>query len=240
MALIWSSGGSVYLEDVIFDNIRTAPKEDSAAVYWSDCGDEYYDCGDFSYISGSVTRLNNGFEFSNKLDFRGFLLAKKIKSVYIEDVTFKNNQVYAGTSMSTTSLIALEIFRNIAVTNCTFSKNLAETGLIYLKATNINMKSDINADKKIIDYTINHVTITDSVFENNFGENIGILNANYQSELQNIYLENLHFKNNLAEKGSIIEINNKFIQDSYKVGQDKKINISGRKTTGFETKRTCI
>ncbi|CAG9321992.1 unnamed protein product [Blepharisma stoltei] len=222
-SIIASYGGNVTFSNVNFDNIRCSwvpqmqpppgqAQQDGkyAMIYFFDCGDENYNCGSFEYTNGTVSRLNNGYEYGSA-QFSGFLSADKIRTVKLKNVTFVNNIVYNPYITSTTySLIKLSLFRSIEVSNCVFEKNAANYGLIYLLPTTLTFRNDANSNSELIDLLLYHVYIHDTIFENNYGQYAGILTITYKSQLQKILLENLVINGNGVLSGPLALINNQY------------------------------
>jgi hypothetical protein len=63
-ALIWNQCGDIELQNVDFDNCIPAPQGLNGGLFGQSCPDSQapYYCGHFSFIIGSVKRLNNGYE----------------------------------------------------------------------------------------------------------------------------------------------------------------------------------
>ncbi|CAG9321988.1 unnamed protein product [Blepharisma stoltei] len=228
-SVITSYGGNVTLTNVNFDNMRlywsqvvqaqpgqsATPPGKYAIIYFLDCGDPNYNCGSFEYTNGTVSRLNNGYEYG-AAQFSGFLSAEKIRNVKLKNVTFVNNIVYTPYVISTTySLLKVALFRYFEISHCTFEKNAANYGLIYLEPTTLSFRNDVNSYNKLMDLLFYHVNIHDSIFKNNFGEFSGILSIAYQSQLQKIWLENLFINANGVLSGPLILINNQVYSSDY-------------------------
>ncbi|CAG9309797.1 unnamed protein product [Blepharisma stoltei] len=234
-SLIFSRSGQVYLSNVDFDNIVSARTEAAAVVEFESCDDPTYQCGSFSYKSGTVSRLNNGYEFLDPVDFRGFFYAGKVNSVFIQDVIFTKNVVTLKTdsSLSTASLITLKIFRTFELDSCTFYMNVAENGLINIQAKGLVYRTELNSQKEVKDLLIDHINIHDSNFTQNWGSSAGILSASYQGELQNIKIANSFFKLNGVQSGSLVYISNNNIKQEFKIDTVKPVTLpSGQRDTG--------
>ncbi|CAG9330610.1 unnamed protein product [Blepharisma stoltei] len=241
-SIIFSNGGTVKLYNVDFDNIRTNPSSGSAVVVFQDClqnSGYTYGCGNFSYSGGKVTRLNNGFEYSSSLTLKGFFRAARAQDISFGRVIFENNAVYSPSNADDDSLIYLEIFRTLKIESCTFSYNLVYSALIYLSSSNLDLKSTLNSQNQVIDYLIDHIVIEDTIFSYNYGFYYGIFAAQYQTELQNIYWNNVTMECNGAEKGALVYIYNSVILNQYIFGQTSTVTKSnGNKVKAYERYRT--
>ncbi|CAG9321981.1 unnamed protein product [Blepharisma stoltei] len=244
-SIIASYGGNITFNNVNFDNIRcnwipqtsaqsgqTGQDWKYAVVYFLDCGDENYNCGSFEYANGIVSRLNNGYEYG-AAQFSGFLSADKIRTVYLENVTFSSNVVYNPYASSTSySLIKLALFRSLEVSHCVFQKNAANYGLIYLSPTTLIFRNDVNSNNELIDLLLFHVYIHDTIFENNYGQYAGIFSITYKSQLQNILLKNNVINWNGVLSGPIMQIDNQYLYSDYIV--DTKISMNSTNGTYVE------
>ncbi|CAG9326025.1 unnamed protein product [Blepharisma stoltei] len=240
-SIIQNNGGNLDFTNTNFDNIRNNPASGSAVILFKDCmqsSSNSYGCGDFTYKTGSVARINNGFEYSSSLTLKGFFRSTRSQAISFKSITFENNAVYSATNSVDDSLIYLEIFKTLTIDSCTFSYNYVYSSLIYLKATNLELNYDVNSKDEITDYLIDHVTITGSTFIYNYGVTYGIFAAVYQIELQNINWNNVEISNNGVEKGPIIYISNGIVQDRYIYGQTAAVSTSKGKVNAFQRQRT--
>ncbi|CAG9321986.1 unnamed protein product [Blepharisma stoltei] len=243
-SIVTSYGGNVTFSNVNFDNIRcywnqavqpgqsASQQSKYSVIYFLDCGDPNYNCGSFDYTNGTVSRLNNGYEYG-AAQFSGFLSADKIRTVKLKNVNFVNNIVYSPyVASSTYSLIKLAIYRSIEISHCTFEKNAANYGLIYLEPIALVFRNDVNFNKEFIDLLLYHVYIHDSIFKNNYGQFAGILSITYLSELQNILLDNLFINGNGVLSGPLIIVDNQYYSNQYLT--DTAVNITDTKSNLVE------
>ncbi|CAG9312679.1 unnamed protein product [Blepharisma stoltei] len=223
---IIAGNGILKLYNVNFDNIRLSGKEKSAVIY----AQSQYDF-EISYIGGSLTRLNNGYEFGDSLDFSGFLYVETEASILIKNVKFKYNLVYKKSkiSLSSGSLIYIDLIKQIEIENCTFMYNYCENGLFYINLDISEYTADYNETLYLKTLLLNNIYIHDSQFTSNYG-NFGLVYISFLGMLLNIYLDNLTFESNGADNGSLIYIYNAQILDEYKAETVRTIDISSTKT----------
>ncbi|CAG9324280.1 unnamed protein product [Blepharisma stoltei] len=205
---IISGNGTIELINVIFDNIWLSGKETNAVVHPH---------GNFTYLGGSVTRLNNGFEFGDPLDFRGFLYSESYSTFIIKNVDFKYNLVYLKpkSSLSTGSLIYISNLKKFEIDNCTFMHNYCETGIFYSKLNIERYDSSINETFYLTYMTITHIIIKNTNFISNYGK-FGLIRVEFLALLLNVHLSNLTIDSNGAESDSLIYIYNSAVLDYYK------------------------
>ncbi|CAG9321940.1 unnamed protein product [Blepharisma stoltei] len=226
-SIISSFGGNVTLNKVNFDNIRcmygssNSYQKKYSVIYFQDCGDPNYNCGSFSYTSGVITRINNGYEYGYAT-FSAFFTADRIRKASFKNLNFTNNIAYfLSTSKDSYSnaynsnpLIKLTIFRILEVSNCIFLNNAANSSLIYLYPRYLSYRSDVNSFKELIDLLPYHVWIHDSIFESNYAD-YGMIVASYQNQLQRILLENITMTNNGVTSGPLISFSNTKYSSDY-------------------------
>ncbi|CAG9324291.1 unnamed protein product [Blepharisma stoltei] len=205
---IISGNGTIELFNVNFDNIWLSGKEKNAVVH---------PYGKFTYKWGSVTRLNNGFEFGDSLDFRGFLYSEFYSTFTIKNVDFKYNLVYlkSQSSLSSGSLIYLNNMTKFEMDNCTFMYNYCETGIFYSELNIGSYDYSLNETYYLTYLTISHISIQNTHFISNYGKS-GLIRIEFLGLLLNVQLSNLTFESNGAESNSIIYIYNSAILDYYK------------------------
>ncbi|CAG9312607.1 unnamed protein product [Blepharisma stoltei] len=210
------------LLNVSFDNIQLNGMESSAVIYMDIPEPDGF--LQITYKEGSVTRLNNGYEIDDPIDFRGFLYVSHSISVLIKDVEFKYNLVSRKpkSTLASASLIYLKTIKDIEIDNCTFIYNYCETGIFYAKLEVSEYETIFNETNYLTFLTLPHINIHDSRFISNFGI-FGIIHIEFLYKLLNINLINTTFESNGAESDSLLYIYNPAIIDEYK--NETTINI---------------
>ncbi|CAG9324278.1 unnamed protein product [Blepharisma stoltei] len=228
---IISGNGAIELFNVFFDNIWLSGKEKNAVVHPD---------GNFTYLGGSVTRLNNGFEFGDPLDFRGFLYYESNSALTIKNVDFKYNLIYLKpqSSLSSGSLIYISNLAKFEMDNCTFMYNYCETGIFYSKLNIDSYDSSFNETWYLTYVTISHIDIKNTNFISNYGK-LGLIRVEFVGLLLNVHLSNLTFELNGAESNSLIYIYNSAILDYYKTKTTQIIIKNSRSIDVFSVPRWC-
>ncbi|CAG9309876.1 unnamed protein product [Blepharisma stoltei] len=242
-ALIESWGGNITLNNVNFDNIVIFSDEAAAVISMQDCDNAFYNCGTLNYTNGKVSRINNGFEYADPIDFRGFLYAEKIQYATFTNVIFEKNLValQQSSTFETGSLITLKIFRNLEINNCQFISNIADTGIISIASKGLNFVIAVNENNELIDLLQDHIYIHNSTFTGNFGKFYGILYASFKGQLQNFRFENLSITSNGVESGSLIYVINNEIKAEYELDTTKPATLTtGQRVTAFYKARWFI
>lgn len=203
-SLISTSGGTLIFEDVDFDSNYMNPTGNSNAVIMqSSCNN--YACGQFTYNRGSVTLMNNGYELSDTLQTRSFVVADGWAAATITSVTFSFN-LFAKNSG--TSLFYLKKFKQVTFDACTFTTNFGPAGfLINIQALELNLEETLDASKTLVDYVIDHVVIKNCVFTKNSGtQEGGLITIVHAQDLQNIRISDCTFSDNVVESSGIIKV----------------------------------
>ncbi|CAG9321390.1 unnamed protein product [Blepharisma stoltei] len=237
---IISGEGKVRLFNVNFDNIRLGINEDSAIISVSVSYKKTSE-PELIYIGGSVTRLNNGYEFEDPVDFRGFFYSTNITTILIRNVEFKHNLVYRKprSQLKQASLIYTSYTNFIEIDNCTFMYNYCETGIIHALLNFLTYPGGLNETYHIPYLYKDHIYVHDSKFISNYG-NSSLIDLEFSYYFLNIHFENLTFQANGIENGQAINISNAFMLDEYKNGAIKPYKLlSGMNVHAVINKRWC-
>jgi hypothetical protein len=123
--------GSVLLAQVQFTNCQAWK-----ALIWAD---QEAVCGSLVYQEGTISLLNNGYEYSNNLISSAFLALTRVKSLLLSRLFFSANFAYSS------ALIALTNLNSSEISNCTFEHNFAKEGIISvslsLEAARVELSS---------------------------------------------------------------------------------------------------
>ncbi|CAG9325837.1 unnamed protein product [Blepharisma stoltei] len=216
------------LYNVDFDNIWLKWYDTAAVI--SLTGEDYSNA-DLIYIGGSVTRLNNGYEYDDQMEFRGFLYSPTITSVLIRDVEFKYNLVYRkkDSIYAQASLIYISAINFLKIDNCTFMYNYCENGIINLDLSVKFYPGGLNETYYISYLYEDHLYINSSRFISNYGKS-SLIDIDFFNYLINIHFENLTFEGNGIEQGPAITISNSYILDEYKDGTVRPYKMSSGRT----------
>lgn len=214
-SVIYNDGGSLEMINTNFRNIRVASSDQAAVIYSMDCTstDSNYSCGSISYSHGVVSLLNNGYEYDTTLSFSGFLAGKGLRNVKIQNVKFEDNLVYIGEESDSVSnralgaLIYVESFRQVSFTDCIFSRNFVDKGLVSLK---MDEKLDdvlvSDSSSELVDHGLIHISFINTSFSDSIGTSNSGIYIIFQNEMMNLYLEDLTFIRSACINGSVLSV----------------------------------
>ncbi|CAG9325081.1 unnamed protein product [Blepharisma stoltei] len=206
LSLIYQSNGNLYMNNVAFDNIKLTESEVSAVISLGLNSYDLYCLKRFYYENGKVSRLNNGYEFGDSVNFRGFLYASNMTKILIRNVIFEYNLVYMNqfNLLDTASLLTLGYFQTLEIDSCIFSYNYCELGIINVLQATKNLNMTIDSKGVLADSKLSHIHIRNTSFLGNYGKTSGILYAQFNIEPQNILIESCNFTSNGVERGSLL------------------------------------
>ncbi|CAG9319460.1 unnamed protein product [Blepharisma stoltei] len=230
--------GSVKLINVNFDNFWV-DYQGTAAILLSSSSSNSNPA--FTYVGGLVSRLNNGYEFGDPWDFRGFLHASGPYSVRIENVDFKYNLAYRKpqSSVSEATLIYLESPATVKLSNCTFMYNYFETGLIQIYMSVSASQYKVNASDYINYLELNHIVFEGLTFKSNYADS-SFIYIHYSNYLLNFALQDISFELNGALEGPLINLDNYAMLEEYKRWTTKQItNQFGKVINATIAPRWC-
>lgn len=220
-----SAEGAVSLESTDFDNVQTSPE----SVISCDCQSQEMTSCTFSYSSGSVTRLNNGYEYRTGLSQRGFLSITKYNSVTISSVSFSKNLVIKSTGISD-SLIYIRATNLVTtLSEITFSKNVASSSLLALDYSELSYSSvTLDSQGYSTQHTQTHLQVSKLQFSNN-SCNIGM----YVTEASQSINSSINFSadTNLVYDALLKLAKTEKIKDSDIYGDSYSLMINNKKTT---------
>jgi hypothetical protein len=211
-SLIEVTGGSIEMTDTNFDHVQTYYEASKAIITLQNSGK--IAVGFFIYKGGSVTYMNNGYEYLNQSIFGNFAMLTMVNTVEVQDVTFQWNVSYLGESdTGKTFLLGLSDCPSMSITKTSFLNNMVDYAMIYI-TTSIPVnpsQADVSKDTLILQ---------DLTFKNSGGRVNGGLYIEYSGGIQNNIL-----------------VKNVTVQDCATGGTFFFINfgtLSRESTTGYE------
>ena len=207
-AVIRSFCGKISLKNVVFRNITVRRNGlRGGVVQWVhlDSHLPYY-CGSFLYEVGTVELLNNGFEFLSHSNFTGFGYFSSIQFLLFLNITFKYNNMYVGEkSTASSSLVFIENFREIYVSNCEFLNNIADIGggMYVSSAVKVPVVEENGRSKE---HQLVSVWVENTRFEGNSARIGAALLVSFSEEHQNVKMENCTFVGNVAWERDIFSV----------------------------------
>ncbi|OMJ68192.1 hypothetical protein SteCoe_34433 [Stentor coeruleus] len=231
---IIQSSGSVTLKNVNFEDIIIQSK--GAAIDLS-CTSSCKSA-DFSYITGSVSKINNGYEYTEDKYQAGFLKITGYNNAYISNITFDYNMVITGYSGSYYNYLNhfVNLLGTVTIEYCTFSNSFLN-GIVYLDDSSLTY-TDFSIDYYgfIEQYNQMHFK-----FSNNVIRNVGALNFMVRTSsnfAQNIDISDITI-NEVAINGEGIFVieNLSAFTDNAIYGGWTYVKINGIYYVGFENPR---
>ncbi|CAG9331088.1 unnamed protein product [Blepharisma stoltei] len=238
VSAIIKGNGNLRLINVNFDNIWVN-KEATAVISLTTSSSNSNPT--FTYIGGRVSRLNNGYEFGDPWDFRGFLHISGPSSVRVENVDFMYNLAYRKpqSTFSEASLIYLESPATFKLSNCTFMYNYYETGLIQIYMSVSASQFKVNASDYINYFELDHIIFEGLTFKSNFADS-SFIYIHYLNNLLNFALQDTTFELNGALEGPLINLDNSIVLEEYKIWTTKEITTqAGRIFNATIAPRWC-
>ena len=191
-ALIWNQCGDIQLFNVHFDRCMSAPQGLQGGVFGQSCPDSNapYNCGQFSYVSGSVSRLNEGYEYQTDISLSGFLTADGLYSLLIESVLFEYNFLPIGAQVSTmeSSMLFLNRFRTATLKDCIFRYNVASLSVALTVLNSFQLHLVLDSHNVAVEQTLRHINLSGLLFYNNTAERGTLLYVDFSDEHQNLSL----------------------------------------------------
>jgi hypothetical protein len=160
-SIISADDGVVTLQNTDFDNVQSGKD----AVISGNCRTKPNLSCVFTYTSGKVTRLNNGYEYRSDLTQHGFLSLTNFYSVALSSLTFSMNTVFGALE----SMIKIErTTMTTTVTSLTFDTNVAGASLLVFDYSDLKYDQiDVDSQGYSIQDTQTHLTIAGLVLTHN-------------------------------------------------------------------------
>lgn len=150
-----SCESSFTIESTDFDNCQTF-----SSMIKGNCRSQGNDICSFSYATGSISRLNNGYEYRADAVQAGFLTLTSYKSVTLSSMTFSKNVIFTS-STSNANLIYITLPDVVSLIDLVFDTNIVIAGLISLDYSELTYdKFDIDSQGYSVQHTQTHVTMT--------------------------------------------------------------------------------
>jgi hypothetical protein len=162
-SVILSESGAVTLQNTDFDNVQAGRNP----VITVNCKSTPNSGCVFSYTSGTITRLNNGYEYRSDLVQIGFLSITNCYSVVLSSLTFRKNAVFNGTTAPYLIYINKTTMTS-TLTSLTFDTNVVTATLMAFDYTELAYEMhDLDSQGYSIQTTQTHLAITDLILTHN-------------------------------------------------------------------------
>ena len=166
-ALLYSDSGNLTLLNTTFSQIQVEMSQvTSAVIVQTQCVNLPYGCGSLTYIGGTVTLLNNGYEYRSDLTLSGFIYGFGFNSATIKGVKFTYN--WTAGSRNLPSSMYFRNIRTLLVSECEFSLNIAGGGLIQVYSDFVI--PTVYSSGVLLDHNLTHLQIVSCAFTNNTGD----------------------------------------------------------------------
>ena len=230
MALITNQCGNLTLTNVTFTNITPRKVGLAGGIIQQlslSSYDPYY-CGSFSYSTGVVELLNNGYEYSQSNLFSGFAWLTALHSIHISNVTFQYNYMQIGKPMQIygSSLMFIRRFRYMEVVNCRFRYNVADTGAGFYIYTALNTPLVVENGIAVEENRV-HLRVQGNFFERNTGREGSVIYIRFMGDHQNIEMRNNTFRENFATEGGVLVLDFGDLTDKSTTGQNITAIVKG-------------
>ena len=233
--LIYSKS-NVTLTNFDLYNVMAATNDDAAIIKIEKKDSERVN---FTYNSGKVQLVNNGYEYSSSLTSSLFSHFVSVDYITFNNVEFSYNMIIDALSQDVrTSLIYIE--KNTGKTlieNCKF-ENILTKKLIYVDSRSFYYSGNLEIDSSgnSLAYSKQHLEIRNSTFKNilSFGDLISYLMS---TEVQNLKFENLEFEGLVSEGSLILVQNTKPIGQQELYGQEVQTKSDGKEIKYYVSKR---
>jgi hypothetical protein len=158
---IISADGAVTLQNTDFDNVQSG----RGAVVVGDCKTNPFSSCVFTYTSGSITRLNNGYEYRSDLVQYGFLSLSNFYSVALSSLTFSKNTVFG---LANSMIAVSKTSMTTTMTSLTFDTNVLGADLLAFDYSDLTYSQfDVDSQGYSIQDTQTHLTVTGLVLTHN-------------------------------------------------------------------------
>lgn len=210
-SVIESLGGTLIFTDTDFINMQASPRDsDNAIISQRACESTFY-CGSFEYTRGTITQLNNGYEWkdnssSTRALTTGFLYANSLTLVKLTGVTVTYNYIYSATATNPVGTVfRLNDALQLLIDSCEFSYNIASTSASFALTLSREWPI-ISSDGISLYHSLTHVELKNTLITRNTALNQGIFYINAVVETPNVIIENCTFLTNLSLTSGPINI----------------------------------
>lgn len=200
------SGGITGLVNVDFYNIVTSVG--GAAIYCDVTDNEIF----FSYDTGTISLINNGYEVVDSQELGRFMYLRNINEITLKNLSFKYNIV----NSDNTNLIDIESVNVLSIKDCEFEHNYNEKGGLV----QINQENLVIGDDYINELNIE---ITGCTLKNNSA--ITGFSLIYKDNCQKISFEDNIYEFNYAEALIFVENKEKLQASCYEGDTAMYLNL---------------
>lgn len=208
-AIIVTQCGDLKLENVSFTHCLASFNGGSGGLIQHFCPypNQPYACGRIIYTGGTISYLNDGYEYRPDLLQSGFLLSEGIWLLVLSDLQFLYNTVLIGQETGQdAALLKITNFRQIQVSNCLFSSLIVDSAALMVDSSFLFPLVVVNGIAS--EQLLTHLSIRYCVFINVTVLNGSLVALTYAKDHQNIDLLDITVKNAVVAQ-SLLRIYNK-------------------------------
>jgi predicted outer membrane repeat protein len=198
-ALITTECGDLIMQNVSFIGCLSSYNSVFSGLIQHFCpaSNQPYNCGQILYTGGTISLLNNGYEYQPSIAQAGFLSSQGILLLALSDLQFLSNVVMVGQDTGLDSaLLTLTDFRQLRVWNCLFSSLIVDTAAVLVDSSYLFPLVVVNGIAS--EQLLTHVSIQNCAFTNVTVLNGSIVALTYAQDHHNIHLENVTFTDSIA------------------------------------------
>ena len=212
-ALILSTCASVTLINVDFINILPLrDSSDNAAVILHHSDGNF--CGNLTYRGGTVSYLNNGYEYQQDTVVTGFLHSEFYDSVLLDSILFHHNDVILGFDISTELfLLHFDDTHLVTIHNCTFQSNLLTTASLIAFHTDSPLPLLLTSTSTLLYQPETHFILTNTVFVSNYAQAGSLIQVYFFSDHRNVHISNCTFRGNVVRTAVLQLINADLLEE---------------------------
>lgn len=239
LALISSDCSFLRLTEVDFQDIMPMRSDEEAAVIWQ--GPRASFCGSLIYEKGSVSYLNNGYEFQPTTVVSAFLRADLLSQFRIDSVTFHHNNIMVGIEHSTEQyLLHINDPNNTQILNCSFHHNLATRGSFLAIHFQLPLPLYLSSTNSLLYQSMLHIAIHNTRFLYNYVDLGSLVMAAYYSDHRNVEIRSCMFVGNGVKSGSVVQLQNAYLESEFCVGELIQMFVNGVFIYVFSPPRSAV
>lgn len=203
MSVIESLGGKMVFTDTDFINMIPSNRTlENAVISQRQCQSNFF-CGSLEYNGGSISQLNNGYEYqyfydNDRAQFNGFFYATSISLIKLTNIKANYNYIYSPVLITPVgTLFKLTDSLQLLIEDCEFSYNIAATSPVF---SVVQTKSWPVVNEGGISkwHNLTHIMLKNTLFTQNTALSQGILYIQASTEVPNVLIEGCNFSHNIG------------------------------------------
>jgi len=226
LALIHSDCSFILLREVDFVDIMPMRSTEEAAVIMQSPHASF--CGSLVYEKGSVSYLNNGYEFQPTTVVSSFLRADTLSYLKIASVTFHHNSIMEGIEHNAeVYLLHINDPNETHILNCSFHHNLATRGSFLAIHFQLPLPLQLSPTNTLLYQSMLHIVISSTRFLCNYVEEGSLVMLAFYSDHRNAEIRDCAFVGNVVRSGSVLQLPNAYLESEMCTGEWRQILVDG-------------